>query len=217
MAKNKTLSLLLLFTFLVLVGWFFKRNNEPTTQLSQQKKHTQIKSSQGKTSSFERSEHSNKSQNKLLVEKALANLAKSLPSWMNKKGMTFEDQREIFGHSVLRSRIRQEWEEGKQMEIEISDLGSGSNENVITALGFDLEMEEVNDDSEVHEVDDSDDKILSNYEYHYADQAGSLQVLFGSRYFIEIQLQGLPERSFQEILDQNIAFDEFYKTAPLRE
>lgn len=103
------------------------------------------------------------------------------------------------------------------MEIEISDLGSGTNENVIKALGFDLEMEEMSDDSGVHEVDDNEDQVLSNYEYHYLDQAGSLQVLFGSRYLIEIQLQGLPEKSFQEILDQDIAFGELYKTAPLGE
>ena len=218
MTKNKTISVIIVLTFLVSVGWFLKNNNESTADLSpKQKKNTQRKSSQGRVSFSQRSEESSNLQNKLLVEKALTNLAKSLPSWMNEKGMTFEDQREIFGHTVLRSRIRHEWEEGKQMEIEISDLGLGANENVIKALGFDLKMEEMSDDSGVNEVDDNEDQVISNYEYHYADQAGSLQVLFGSRYFIEIQLQGLPENSFQEILDQDIAFDELYKTAPLGE
>lgn len=151
---------------------------------------------------------------KILLANALKDLSGILPTWMDEKGMRFEDSREIFGHTVLRSRARHQWEGGKQMEIEISDIGVGADESVIKALGFNLEMGEVNDESGLKIVND-DGEILTNYEYDYADQAGSLQVLYGERYIIEIQTQGLPEEVFQEILDQDISFDDLYQTPPL--
>ena len=171
-----------------------------------------MRSSGRSISSSERAEKSSGMQgNKFLVEIELADLAGTLPAWMKEKGMVFEDQREVFGYTVLRSRVRHEWTDGKEMEIEVSDLGSGVDEKVIKALGFDLEIESVSDESGFQEGYDDGGDVLTNYEYNYADQAGSLQVILGDRYLIEIQLQGLPEEAFQEILDQDIAFDELYK------
>ena len=216
MAKNKKSLLLSLCTVSILVGLFIKQKSNEL--LAPQKSETQRKSSQSRDFSPNYSGESSGLQgDRLLVEKALADLAKTLPSWMAEKGMMFEDRREVFGQTILRSRARHEWGDGKQMEIEISDLGVVADEDVIKALGFDLKMEERNDESGVQEVDDGQEQVLSNYEYNFADQAGSLQVLFGSRYFIEIQLEGLPEASFQEILDQDIAFDELYQTSPFGE
>lgn len=148
------------------------------------------------------------------LKDTLEELSQVLPAWMKEKGMSFEDSREVFGHTVLQSRVRHHWENGSQMEIEIMDMGESGTDEVIKALGFNTEMEQEDNESGVKEVDDQGDGVLTNYEYDHADQAGNLQVLLGGRYLVEIQVEGLSEDSFQEILDRDIDFDALYKNIP---
>lgn len=228
--NNKKPLLLVLLATLILGGLFTIRMMNGDSEEEQELKAKLAGENQAKSSSRDQApsarsqspekppETKETKEQKLLLTKALKSLSKTLPDWMNQKGMRFEDRREVLGHTVLRSRARHQWEDGRQMEIEVSDMGVGADESITSALGFNMDMEEASDESGVTQVDSYDDgDVLMNYEYDYADQAGSLQVLYGKRYMIEIQVQGLPEDSFQDILDKEVDFDKLYKTPPLEE
>lgn len=145
------------------------------------------------------------------LQDAHAVISKALPAWMIEDGMNYKDSREIFGHTVLRSRSRYQWEDGGLMEVEITDIGVGADDSVVQALGFDLSVDEESTETGYKLVQD-EDGVLINNEYDSIDQGGSLQILIGDRYLIEIQIEQLPEAAFQEILDEHIVFDELYKT-----
>lgn len=141
---------------------------------------------------------------------ALDELSKVLPAWMIEGGMNFKDSREIFGRTVLRIRSRYQWDLETSMEVEITDIGVGADDSVVQALGFDLSVDEEQSETGYKVVQD-EEGILMNHEYDFTDQAGSLQLLIGDRYLVEIQIQNLPEEAFQEILDRDIAIDELFK------
>ena len=54
------------------------------------------------------------------------------------------------------------------------------------------------------------DVYLLNEEYDHNDQAGSLQLFIEKRYLLEIQIGGLPHEAFQEVLDENVPFDQLF-------
>lgn len=143
-------------------------------------------------------------------------LAKFLPTWLVQEGNTIEDSREIFGRTVLRSRARHQWDDGGLIEVEMTDIGAGADDAVIQALGFDLSLEEGSTETSYTAVQD-EGGILMNQEYDSMDQAGSLQLFIGDRYLVEIQVENFPEATFQEILDEHIAFDELFETLALQE
>lgn len=157
------------------------------------------------------SSESNEAQDKApQLKDAHAEISKVLPAWMIEDGMNFKDSREIFGHTVLRSRSRYQWDDGGLMEVEITDIGVGADDSVVQALGFDLSVEEESSETGYKFVQD-EEGVLINNEYDSTDQAGCLQILIGDRYLIEIQVENLPEEAFQEILDEHIELDELYK------
>lgn len=144
------------------------------------------------------------------VEDPLEQLSELLPKWLREEGKHYQDSRVINGHTVHRSRGRFEWENGEQLEIEITDVGSAANEALLQSLGFDLGLTD-NESETGFTITQSHDGYLINQEYDYNDLSGSLQMLIDDRFFIEIQVQQLSEESFQEILDRDIPFDKIFK------
>lgn len=138
------------------------------------------------------------------------NLNPLLPAWMVSDGDLFHDSREIDGQTVLRSRGRYQWENGSSLEIEITDVGIEADDTLIKALGFDLELEDLEEPAGFKWTQD-EDGMLVNQEYDYADQCGSLQILMSDRYLVEIQIEQMEPEAFQEILDTHIPFDELFK------
>ncbi|MCM8530793.1 MAG: hypothetical protein NE330_06490 [Lentisphaeraceae bacterium] len=145
------------------------------------------------------------------LEDELNKLTNILPTWMLKKGKNLEYRREVLGHTVLRSRSRYQDDDGSEIEIEITDMGSGTDDKIIQALGFDLNQERISDEYGLKATKIQGD-FLTNYEYSYTDQTGSLQLLFGKRYLLEIQTHLLPEKELQDILDNEISLDVLYQT-----
>lgn len=113
------------------------------------------------------------------------------------------------GLSIQRSRARYEWEDGKRLEIEISDLGASADPGIAQNLGFHLSMENEESDSG-YTMTQTDEAYLLNEEYDHNDQAGSLQLFIENRYLLEIQIEGLPHEAFQEILNEDISFDQLF-------
>lgn len=160
--------------------------------------------------SKESSESKNSQDEAPQLEDAHHVISKVLPAWMIEDGMNFKDSREIFGHTVLRSRSRYQWDDGGLMEVEITDIGVGADDSVVQALGFDLSVDEESSETGYKFVQDEDGALINN-EYDSMDQGGCLQILLGDRYLIEIQMENFPEEAFQEMLDEYILFDELYK------
>ena len=137
-------------------------------------------------------------------------LGELLPEWLRDGGMQFQDQRELNGHIVLRSRARYEWEGGEQLEIEITDVGTAPDLELLKGLGFNPDLEDLETESGFSLTQDEESYIV-NQEYDFDDQSGSLQVLVESRYLIEIQIQQLPDSAFQEVLDSEIPFEAIFQ------
>ncbi|CAA6677554.1 MULTISPECIES: hypothetical protein [unclassified Lentimonas] len=144
------------------------------------------------------------------VSAATEGLNDLLPAWLSEEGSLLHDRREIQGQTVLRSRGRYQWEDGSSLEIEITDVGLEANESLIKALGFDLELADV-DEPDGYKSTQDEEGMLVNQEYDYADKSGSLQILMSDRYLVEIQIEQMEEEAFQEILDTQIPFDELFK------
>jgi hypothetical protein len=145
-----------------------------------------------------------------IVNSTPENLNDLLPTWIVEGGEVFQDNREIEGQTVLRSRGRYQWENGSSLGIEITDVGLEANEALIKALGFDLDLADVEEEGGFKLTQDEED-MLMNQEYDYANKSGSLQILMSDRYLVEIKIEQMEEAVFQEILDTHIPFDELFQ------
>ena len=128
-----------------------------------------------------------------------------LPLWMQERADvdTYADERMVAGIPITRVRGRYAWTNGSQMEVEISDLGEEPSDlllrsvgyntvlsNTVTEAGFQLHVDETNE--------------LSNFEYDYQTGEGSLQLLVGGRFLVEVQLELLLPESFEAVIDHQV-------------
>ena len=137
-----------------------------------------------------------------------------LPTWLAEEGSLLHDRRGIMGHSVLRSRGRYEWDQRSLLEIEITNVGVDADDELFKALGFDLELTNVEEEGGYKYFQDEGEYFV-NVEYDYEDQSGSLQMIVSERYLVEIQIEQMDEQAFQEILDEQIPFDEIFRRLKL--
>lgn len=140
----------------------------------------------------------------------LLKLQDLLPQWLRDKGELFEDQREIHGQTIFRTRARYEWENGELLEIEITDIGLNADPKIIQSLGLNLEFSSSESESG-YTLTQSAEHYLLNEEYDHNDQAGSLQLLIQDRFLLELHIEGLPQETFQKTLDQDIPFEKIFR------
>jgi len=208
----------LITVFLVVVLFCYMNKGWETPSLErlpQAKKSTVGEASGGEALASSDADSSNFSQEiegQLEESQGLEELQQLLPTWLIEHGELFEDRREISGQTVLRSRARYQWESGENLEIEVTDIGSSANEDVNKALGFNPELADTESDSG-YTMTQVDQLFLLNEEYDHNDQAGSLQLLIEDRYLIEIQIESLPQETFQRILDRDLPFDRIFGKA----
>ena len=212
------ISSLLITVFLVTVLFFCMSEGWKTSNLeliAHPKKSTVGEASGGEalaSSDADSSSYSQEIGGQLGEGQDLEELQQLLPTWLIEHGELFEDRREISGQTVLRSRARYQWESGENLEIEVTDIGSSANEDVNKALGFNPELADTESDSG-YTMTQVDQLFLLNEEYDHNDQAGSLQLLIEDRYLIEIQLESLPQETFQRILDRDLPFERIFRRA----
>ena len=141
---------------------------------------------------------------------ALETLGELLPAWLHANGDKFHDEREIDGHTVLRSRGRYEWENGEQLEIEITDAGDKADESLVKSLGFNTELEDTETETGFTATQQEPGYHI-NQEYDSVDQSGSIQLLVENRYLVEIHITNMPEEAFQEVIDRDVSFDKIFE------
>ncbi|MGJ8672763.1 hypothetical protein [Rubritalea sp.] len=210
--KIRALSLLLLSIVLI---WFsilyFHIESEPKSQpTTPERERTHAREKISKTPSRIGTNITTEQNPKPDSAPPLEQLTEFLPKWLQDAGSTFQDTREINGHTVHRSRGRHTWENGEQLEIEITDVGNKADEELIKSLGFDLALTDSESESGFTTTQNLNGYII-NQEYDENDQSGTLQMLIDDRFLIEIQIQQFPESVFQEIIDTDIPFEEIFK------
>lgn len=133
---------------------------------------------------------------------ATENLMDLMPDWLLEDGDVHSEVTTVEGQSVRRIRSRLNWEDGEQLEVEISDLGENASEDQFKSLGFDLNLEAEDNETNYRMFKDSED-YHTNIEYNESDQAGSAQFIVAGRYMMEVQIEGFPYEAFQEMEDHN--------------
>lgn len=129
-------------------------------------------------------------------------LAAFIPVWIREDGEFHRERIEVGGQWVERARGRYTWENGSEVEIEVSDLGENATAEQLKSLGFNLQME-INEESRTLRKRLDDDNYLANLEYDDESREGMLQYAVKNRYLLEIKLQNLPLESFQILEERN--------------
>ena len=68
-------------------------------------------------------------------------LIELLPDWMLKSGDIRSERVQVADFWVERARGRYAWEDGSQVEVEVSDLGTEATQDQFKSLGFDFAQE----------------------------------------------------------------------------
>ncbi|WP_411826911.1 hypothetical protein [Luteolibacter sp. AS25] len=143
------------------------------------------------------------------TEKTPEDLCELLPEWIREHGELFQDSRQINGQTVLRARGRYEWDDSGRMELEISDIGEMADEQLVKSLGFNHDLEETHTESGFTTTYDEPGYRM-NQEYDSVEESGSIQLLVKNRYLVEIHIDNMPVEAFQDILDQDVPFEEIF-------
>jgi len=145
----------------------------------------------------------------LLDQEALVQL---LPAWMHEEGVDFYFERaEVMGVSVTRCRGRYLWEDGAQMEYELTDAGPTLKLDLIKGLGFNFDQENTESESGYTSAYELKEGVLLNHEYDEAAGEGSLQVLVNGRFLLEVQLEGFEAEAFEDVLENHLPLDELLR------
>lgn len=129
-------------------------------------------------------------------------LAEFVPVWIREDGEFRRERIEVGGQWVERARGRYSWDNGSEVEIEVSDLGEYATEEQLKSLGFNLHME-IDEESRTLRKRLDNDKYLANLEYDDESREGMLQYAVKNRYLLEIKLQNLPLESFRILEERN--------------
>lgn len=142
----------------------------------------------------------------VLDQEALVQL---LPAWMHEEGVDFYfEEAEVMGESVTRCRGRYLWEDGAQMEYELTDIGATSKPDLIKGLGFNFDQENTESESGYTSAYELNEGVLLNHEYDQEAGEGSLQVLVNGRFLLEVQLEGFEAEAFEDVLENHLPLDE---------
>tara|TARA_B110001469_G_scaffold124143_1_gene137297 strand:+ start:674 stop:1513 length:840 start_codon:yes stop_codon:yes gene_type:complete len=145
----------------------------------------------------------------LLEKEALVQL---LPAWMHEEGVDFYfEEAEVMGETVTRCRGRYLWENGAQMEYELTDVGPTLKLDLIKGLGFNFDQENTESESGYTSAYELKEGVLLNHEYDEAAGEGSLQVLVDGRFLLEVQLEGFEAEAFEDVLENNLPLDELLR------
>ena len=112
------------------------------------------------------------------------------------------------GESVTRCRGRYLWEDGAQMEYELTDIGATSKPDLIKGLGFNFDQENTESESGYTSAYELNEGVLLNHEYDQEAGEGSLQVLVNDRFLLEVQLEGFEAEAFEDVLENHLPLDE---------
>lgn len=138
-----------------------------------------------------------------------AALSALLPAWMLEEGVdVYFETAEVMGVNVARCRGRYVWEDGSQMEYELTDIGATPNPQLIKGLGFNFDQENTESESGYTTAYELEQGTLMNHEYDEAAGEGSLQLLVKDRYLLEVQLEGFEAEAFEDVIENHIPLDE---------
>lgn len=141
-----------------------------------------------------------------------AELVQLLPAWMHEEGVDFYfEKAEVMGETVTRCRGRCLWDDGAQMEYELTDIGADPNPELIQGLGFNFDQENTESESGYTSAYELEEGVLLNHEYDEAAGEGSLQVLVDGRFLLEVQLEGFEAEAFEDVLENHLPLDELLR------
>lgn len=136
-------------------------------------------------------------------------LVQLLPEWMYEEGVDFYFEKvAVMDAEVTRCRGRYRWDDGAQMEYELTDVGANPNPDLIQGLGFNFDQENTESESGYTSAYELEAGMLLNHEYDEAAGEGSLQVLVDGRFLLEVQLEGFEAEAFEDVLENHLPLDE---------
>ena len=136
-------------------------------------------------------------------------LVQLLPEWMQEEGVDFYFEKvAVMDAEVTRCRGRYRWDDGAQMEYELTDVGANPNPDLIQGLGFNFDQENTESESGYTSAYELEAGMLLNHEYDEAAGEGSLQVLVDGRFLLEVQLEGFEAEAFEDVLENHLPLDE---------
>lgn len=139
-------------------------------------------------------------------------LVQLLPAWMHEEGVDFYfEKAEVMGEAVTRCRGRYLWDDGAQMEYELTDIGATPKPELIQGLGFNFDQENTVSSTGYSSAYELDEGVLLNHEYDDAAGEGSLQVLVDGRFLLEVQLEGFEAEAFEDVLENHLPLDELLR------
>lgn len=139
-------------------------------------------------------------------------LVQLLPAWMHEEGVDFYfEKTEVMGAEVTRCRGRYHWDDGAQMEYELTDVGANSASELIQGLGFNFDQENTESESGYTSAYELEEGVLLNHEYDEAAGEGSLQVLVDGRFLLEVQLEGFEAEAFEDVLENHLPLDKLLR------
>ncbi|MCK4563639.1 MAG: hypothetical protein KAU94_03060 [Verrucomicrobia bacterium] len=128
-------------------------------------------------------------------------LRELLPDWMDYEGVDLhQEQITVAGRMATRVRGRFEWSNGSLMEMEVTDLGIDPDETMLKSLGFNADIVGAEPEAGSPRLMEVPHSVVSQ-EYNEEAMEGTLQLLVGNRFLVEVQLEKLPFESFQTVID----------------
>lgn len=141
-----------------------------------------------------------------------SSLTALLPAWMLEEAVdVYFETAEVMGETVARCRGRYTWEDGAQMEYELTDVGATPNPQLIKGLGFNFDQQNTESESGYVAAYELEHGTLMNHEYDEGSGEGSLQLLVNDRYLLEVQLEGFEAEAFEDVLENHIPLDQLLK------
>lgn len=115
---------------------------------------------------------------------------------------------EVMGETVARCRGRYVWDDGSQMEYELTDIGATPKPQLIQGLGFNFDQQNTESETGYTTAYELEQGTLMNHEYDEAAGEGSLQILVKDRYLLEVQLEGFEAEAFEDVIENHLPLDE---------